>query len=73
MKKKVKAMARVRILLEVTLPDVWDEDCLLSQVQQQSKDTAVNIISQRIVSSMRDIRILGEPETTVILIEEKTT
>ena len=69
-KDKTKAKARVRVLLEITLPDTWRDDCPLSQVYKQSKDSANNIISQQIAGSLKDIRIIGKPETIAILVEE---
>ena len=70
MTDEVKTKARVRVLLEVTLSDVWGGDCQLSQVHKQAKDSARNILSQAITSSMRDIRMIGEPEVTTIIVEE---
>lgn len=67
---KIKTKAHVRVLLEINLPDTWGGDCLLSQVYKQAKDSAKNIISQTISSSLKDVRIIGEPETTAILVEE---
>ncbi len=67
---KVRTKARVRVLLEIALPDVWGGDCMLDQVYKQSKDSARNIISQKITASMKDIRIIGKPEVEAILVEE---
>ena len=66
----MKTKARVKVLLEIYLPDVWGADCTLDQVFKQSKDSARNIISQKIGSSLKDIRIAGEPEVRAILVEE---
>lgn len=67
---KVKTKARVRVSLEICLPDAWESDCRLGQVYSQSKDSARNIVHQRIVGSMKDVRIIGEPKVEVILVEE---
>ena len=68
--KRSKASAKVRILLEVSLPDTWGEDCCLSQVYKQAKDSAVNIVSQRIFGSMKEMQMIGEAEVLAILVEE---
>lgn len=72
MDKKIKAAARVKLLLEITLPDVWGEECSMSQVYKQAKDSALNIISQRISGSMREMRVIGEAEVIAILSEERS-
>lgn len=66
---KIKTKARVRVLLEIHLPDTWGGDCALEQVYKQSKDSARNMISQKIAGT-KDIKIIGEPEITAILTEE---
>lgn len=70
MKEKIKAKARVKILLEISLPDVWGEDCSVGQVHKQAKDSAVNIVSQKIAASMKEMRMIGEVEVVCILVEE---
>lgn len=70
MEKKVRATARVKLVLEVVLPDRWGGDCSVSQAHKQAKDSALNIISQKIAGSGRDIQIIGEPESVVIIAEE---
>lgn len=70
MEKSIITKARVKLTLEVSLPDTWRGDCPLSQIYKQAKDSAINIISQRITASMKDIRIIGNPEAVVIIIEE---
>ena len=70
MNEKIKSKARVRLLLEISLSDTWDGDCPLSQVYKQAKDSAANIVSQKISGSMKDIRVIGEAEVVAILIEE---
>lgn len=67
---RIKTKARVRVLLEVSLSDIWGSDCLLDQVYKQSKDSAINIISQKIAGSERDIRIVTKPEVVAIIVEE---
>ena len=70
MTDKIKTMARVRVLLEVSLSDTWGGDCRLDQVYKQAGNTARNIVSQAITNSMKDIRIIGEPEATAIIVKE---
>ena len=70
MANKIRTKARVRILLEIALPTVWEGDCPLDQVYKQSKDSARNIIAQAIANSGRNIRLVGTPETEAILVEE---
>ena len=67
---KAKTKARVRILLEVSLADTWGGDCPLSQVYKQAKDSALNIIAQKISGSMKDIKPIGTPEVEAIIVEE---
>ena len=69
-KSKVRTKARVRILLEICLADTWGGDCPLSQVYKQSKDSANSIISQKIASSMKYIKMIGKTEVEAILVEE---
>ncbi|TET67294.1 MAG: hypothetical protein E3J56_13160 [Candidatus Aminicenantes bacterium] len=70
MKGRIKSRARVKVLLEISLPDTWGGDCLLSQVYKQAKDSAANIIVQKISASMKDIRVIGKAEVVAILVEE---
>ena len=70
MESKIRTKARVKILLEISLSDTWGGDCPLSQVHKQAKDSAMNIVSQRIASSERNIRIVGKPEAVAIMVEE---
>ena len=70
MEKQIKTTARIKVLLEVSLPDLWGDDCLLSQVHKQAEDSAINIISQKIVGSRKDIRIIGKPESVAIIVKE---
>ena len=69
MDKKIKTMARVKILLEIDLSDIWGGDCPLSQVHKQASDEARGIISRMIESSPR-MRMIGKPEPVAILVEE---
>lgn len=70
MKKNIRSKARVRLLLEISLPDTWGDDCPLGQVYKQAKDSAMNIIAQKIAGSMKDIRVVGEGEVVAILVED---
>ena len=70
MEEQIKTTARVKVLLEISLPDLWGSDCLLSQVHKQAEDSAMNIISQKIVGSRENIRIIGKPESMAIIIKE---
>ena len=70
MKKPIQSRARVKVLLEISLPDRWDDDCLISQVYKQAKDSAINVISQQISRSMSDIKMIGDVEVVAILVEE---
>ena len=67
METKIRTTARVRILLEVSLSDTWGEDCTISQVHKQSKDSALNIVSQMISGSMRNVKPIGEPKVEAII------
>jgi len=67
MKGKVKAVAHVEVSLEITLPDIWGTDCTLSQVYKQAEDSAINIVSQQIAASTRNMRISGKPKVTAVL------
>ena len=71
MDKPIKANARVKVLLEVSLSDSWDMDCQLNQVYKQAKDSAINIVSQKIAGGNKNIRIIGEPEIVAVLVENK--
>ncbi len=62
------AQAKVRLMLEVDLPDNWGNECLLGQVFRQSSDQAL----QKIRNSLPpDVRIIGTPEVTAILLPER--
>lgn len=68
MDRKVKAKARVSVLLEVSLSDTWGSDCQLDQVYKQAKDSAMNMIHRKMTGGgQRDIRIIGDPKVTAIL------
>ncbi len=66
--KVIKTKARVRILVEIELEDVWGGDCQLSQVYKQSTDCAMNRI--RSIGGGQGIRVIGKPEPVAILVEE---
>lgn len=61
------ARAKVRLTLEVDLPDRWGNECLMGQVFRQGADEARNIISQHLPPNSR---IIGKPEVTAILLPE---
>ena len=66
LKDKIKTKAQVKVLLEISLSNSWGGDCPLSQVYKQAKESALNIISQKIAGSMKDIQIIGKPEVITI-------
>ena len=67
--KSIKASARVKILLEISLSDRWGSDCTLTQVHKQAKDSARNRLNG-ILAGVADVQIIGKPEAMAILVEE---
>ncbi|HUV85418.1 MAG TPA: hypothetical protein VMV86_06900 [Methanosarcinales archaeon] len=65
----MKATAQVNVTLQITLTDTWGKDCTIFQAQDQAKASALNIIHQQITSSMKNIKVLGEPESIIIIME----
>ena len=59
--------AKVKLMLEIDLPDRWGNECLLGQVYRQASHEALQTISK---SLPPDVRIIGKPEVTAILIPE---
>lgn len=62
---------KVNVEIAVLLSSIYAEDCQLGNIRSQSKVKALNIISDVIASSTRDIEIIGDPKVQIILIEEK--
>ena len=71
MGEKTKATAHVKVLLEIVLPDIWGVDCTLGQVYKQAEDSAINIISQQIAASTKNMQITGKPVVTAILVKKQ--
>lgn len=65
----VKAKATVIVCLEVALPDVWTADATVQQVFKQAKESARNIVLQKVVA-IPNIIIKGEPVVTGIFTKE---
>lgn len=61
--------ARVELVLEVQIPDNWNEDATVAQIHKQAIDAA----RQRLVSLTNGggCRILGEPKVIMILVDTK--
>jgi hypothetical protein len=81
---KVRATARVRLTLEFPVGDTWGDDCTAAQIQQQAKESALQVLregfreanggaNRSALSLLLDkgiARIVGEPHITAVLVEE---
>lgn len=63
----VKATARVQVTLEVTLSQPWGAECNFAVLQKAAKEDALMRI-QKLSGS--DVRIVGTPKVTAVLVEE---
>lgn len=73
MSKGVRVHATVRIEIEL-VESAWGGDCPLEQVYKQARDGALGRIgrlSRGEIAGPSDIRIIGEPIVTAVLVPEK--
>ena len=66
----MKTKAKVKLLLEIELYDVWETDCTLAQINKQAKDSAVERIDRVFKGCSTGIRII-EKKAVAIIVEEE--
>ena len=64
---KVSIKAKVKVTLEIEVPDAWGTDCALSQVYSQAKEKALSILLQ---TRIPGVRILMPTVVTAICYEQ---
>ena len=64
---KVSIRAKVKVTLEIEVPDAWGTDCALSQVYSQAKEKALLILSN---TNIRGITVLMPTVVTAITFEQ---
>jgi hypothetical protein len=68
--EKIKATAKVRVLLEIKISSTWGEDCTVKQVHKQAVDSAELIINQAFGSNS-GIKLSGSPKVEAIILPER--
>lgn len=66
--KRVKATARVRLEVEIAVPDSWGADCQVSQIHMQAAESARSFLAKLPPGRMR---VVGEPHVSAVLTEEE--
>jgi hypothetical protein len=78
MEPRVKATARVRVVIDLPVGDTWGSDCSVAQVQEQARQSALGILrgndglKPSTLGQLLDTgkaRIVGEPDVTAILVD----
>lgn len=67
--ERVKAKARVQVLLEFPVNGTWPHDCSLAQVFVQARQEALAAV-RKWTGDRPDIRIMGEPVVTAVVVQE---
>jgi hypothetical protein len=82
-KTKVRATARVQLTIEISGEGgVWGADCSIDQVHRQAREGAIGALHRVINRAARldaeqvpavpiNLRIVGEPKVTAVLVEEE--
>jgi hypothetical protein len=68
MSDKLQARTRVRVVLDIYPTDTWGQECELTQVYKQGKESAVNEL-RRVLKEWpgNRVRIVGEPEVEAVI------
>jgi hypothetical protein len=61
--------AQVKLTLEILISDNWGEECTVTEIHKQAKESAIQKLQELI--SGRAARIIGEPIVTLILVDSK--
>ena len=67
---KVKATARVKVTLELTV-GTWGDNCGLDMVYRQAAEDAVQRLAK--FAAANGCRIVGEPQVTAILTDAESS
>jgi len=67
--KKLQASARVRVTLDISVPDRWGQDCPTSQIFKQATESALGEL-RKITDTHRGT-VVGTPVVTMIFVEEE--
>jgi len=62
----MSAAARVRLMLEIDLPDSWGDDWKLDAVIKSARESAIGLLRSKFPQAT--IRIIGDPEVTAVLV-----
>jgi metal-sulfur cluster biosynthetic enzyme len=66
----VTGHANVTVSLVVNVHSTWGKGCELAQVYRQAAEEALETL-HKVISGYQNIRIVGEPDVTAILIPKK--
>lgn len=70
MSERTLTTARVRVTVELDLSQPWSQDATLAEVYKRGGQEALDKLS-RLMSSTAEVRVIGKPEVTAILVAEK--
>jgi hypothetical protein len=82
MSKRVRATARVKVILQISVNSPWGPDCTIEQVMNQARDSAIDELG-RFISNKAPVseaeaerrrqvfRLEGTPEVLAVLVEEE--
>lgn len=71
MSKKVSAVARVQIVLEITV-GTWGDDCTVKQVHEAAAREAPNAVRIALQNAHVAAQLIGEPKVIAVLTERET-
>lgn len=74
MSARLKAKARIRLTIEVTLDDSWGSDCSIGQLHDQAAREALAKVSNKLCATPCPVRwcIIGTPVVSGIITEEES-
>lgn len=72
---KTRAVARVQVLVDISLDAEWGDDCKVDQIYKQAAEEALGVLrnAKRGVTNLPlPLTIVGEPKVIMVLAERKS-
>ena len=69
---KVRAVARVKVEIEIEVGSAWGTGCSIEQVYKQASEDAIGAIYHACEKSKtRQFRVIGKPMVSAVIVEDK--
>jgi len=68
--KKVRALAKVQITVEVEASGAWGPDCSIGQLYNQAEESAKGSLANLFSAQGKSFRIVGSPKVLGIMTED---